>query len=102
MPPSANATAELLAALGFLRALREDAAIRARVERLDPADGLGPVVAIAADAGFLLTAASLRRAHGYDWALRQARYAAPSAVHPATADSAASAVAVVNRASLST
>ncbi|MDQ6617893.1 MAG: Nif11-like leader peptide family natural product precursor [Actinomycetota bacterium] len=66
MLPTANVNGELMEALRFLRAVREDAAIRARLERLDPAEGLEPVVAIAGAAGFVLSIESLRGAHGYD------------------------------------
>ena len=61
-------------ALRFLRCVREDPALAARVGELDPADGLEPVIAIAAGAGFTLSADDLRRAHQLDWQLRRARY----------------------------
>jgi predicted ribosomally synthesized peptide with nif11-like leader len=61
-------------ALAFLRRVREDAALAARVEQLDPADGLAPLVEIAADAGFTVSAEDLRRAYRIDWNLRRARY----------------------------
>jgi hypothetical protein len=61
-------------ALGFLRRVREDPGLAARVEDLDPDDGLEPVLALAATAGFALSAEDLRRAHRIDWQLRRARY----------------------------
>ena len=61
-------------ALAFLRRVREDTALAARVEQLDPADGLEPLVAIAADAGFTVSAEDLRQAYRLDWNLRRARY----------------------------
>lgn len=61
-------------ALAFLRRVREDEALGARVDQLDPADGLEPLVAIAADAGFTVSAEALRRAYRLDWNLRRARY----------------------------
>jgi predicted ribosomally synthesized peptide with nif11-like leader len=62
-------------ALGFLRRVREDPELAASVEELDPEDGLEPVLAVAAAAGFDLAAEDLRRAHRVDWQLRRARYA---------------------------
>lgn len=60
--------------MAFLRRVREDAALAARVDELDPADGLVPLVAVAADAGFTVSAEDLRRAYRLDWNLRRARY----------------------------
>src|SRR4051794_10742257 len=61
-------------ALRFLRAVREDSALAARVGALDPADGLDPVVRVARDAGFHFSVEDLREAHAHDWALRRVRY----------------------------
>jgi predicted ribosomally synthesized peptide with nif11-like leader len=61
-------------ALAFLRRVHEDGALAARVDELDPADGLEPLVAIAADAGFTVSAEDMRRAYRLDWNLRRARY----------------------------
>jgi hypothetical protein len=61
-------------ALAFLRRVREDAPLAARVDQLDPADGLVPLVEVAADAGFAVSAEDLRRAYRLDWNLRRARY----------------------------
>jgi predicted ribosomally synthesized peptide with nif11-like leader len=61
-------------ALAFLRRLREDSELAARVDELDPAEGLEPLVAIAADAGFTVSVEDLRRAYRLDWNLRRARY----------------------------
>ena len=61
-------------ALAFLRRVREDPDLATRVEQLDPADGLEPLVAIAADAGFTVSAEDLRQAYRLDWNLRRARY----------------------------
>ncbi|HJU64703.1 MAG TPA: Nif11-like leader peptide family natural product precursor [Gemmatimonadaceae bacterium] len=66
-------------ALLFIRAVREDDELRERIARLTPSAGLDEVVAIAAEAGFLFTAAELRAAHKHDWALRWVRYSASSA-----------------------
>jgi hypothetical protein len=79
-------------ALGFLRRLREDASLAQELRELTPAGGLEPVLELAAAAGYEFSAEELRRAHRVDWQLRRAAYA------PA---SAASTVAVVNRASSS-
>ncbi len=62
-------------ALRFLRLVRQDPDLRARLRALDPEDGLDPVLALAAAAGCAVTAESLRRAHRIDWQLRRARYA---------------------------
>jgi predicted ribosomally synthesized peptide with nif11-like leader len=78
----------------FLRAAREDEALAAKVRASNPEDGLEPVVALAREAGFHLTADDLRAAFTHDWGLRRALYA--------TADSAQSTVADVNSASSST
>jgi hypothetical protein len=61
-------------ALGFLRLVREDPGLAARADELDPDDGLEPVLALAAAAGFALSVEDLRRAHRIDWQLRRARY----------------------------
>ena len=84
-------------AMRFVRAAREDEALAARLRSLDAEEGLAPVVALAAEAGFNVTAEDLRAAHAHDWGLRRALYA-----RDATADSAQSTVAVVNSASSST
>jgi predicted ribosomally synthesized peptide with nif11-like leader len=80
--------------MAFIRGVREDTALAERVSAVDPAEGITPVLRIAADAGFAIEAADLQAAHAHDWALRRVAYA--------TADSAASTVAVVNTASSST
>ncbi|MGI8801079.1 MAG: hypothetical protein ACR2KV_02750 [Solirubrobacteraceae bacterium] len=74
MPLDRSGRPGLAEALGFLRRLREDPALAARAEELDPDDGLGPVLALAAAAGFAVSAEDLRRAHRVDWHLRRARY----------------------------
>jgi predicted ribosomally synthesized peptide with nif11-like leader len=84
-------------AMRFIRVLREDDALGEKVRALDPAAGLDPVVALAREAGFDLTAEDLRAAHAHDWGLRRALYA-----RDATDDSAQSTVAEVNSASSST
>jgi hypothetical protein len=61
--------------LAFLRAIRQDPALKARVDALDPEEGLEPVLALAAEAGFALSGTALHRAHRMDWLLRRARYA---------------------------
>jgi predicted ribosomally synthesized peptide with nif11-like leader len=61
-------------AMRFVRAVRGDTSLAARVRAVDPADGLDPVVRVAAEAGFELSAEDLRMAHAYDWALRRVRY----------------------------
>jgi predicted ribosomally synthesized peptide with nif11-like leader len=84
-------------AMRFIRVLREDDALGEKVRALDPAASLDPVVALAREAGFDLTAEDLRAAHAHDWGLRRALYA-----RDATDDSAQSTVAEVNSASSST
>jgi predicted ribosomally synthesized peptide with nif11-like leader len=74
MGPGPDSSDGLTSAMRFLRAVREDAALAARMHELDPADGLEPVVAVAADAGFEVSVEDLRAAHAYDWALRRVRY----------------------------
>ena len=88
-------TTELRSALRFVRAAREDPAIRGQLERLWPVEGLGPVADIAAGAGFAVSVDSLRAAHAHDWAMRWALHnnAGP---REATDDNADNAVAVVN------
>jgi predicted ribosomally synthesized peptide with nif11-like leader len=61
-------------ALRFLRRVHEDPGLAARAQELDPDDGLEPVLALAAAAGFALSAEDLRHAHRIDWQLRRARY----------------------------
>jgi predicted ribosomally synthesized peptide with nif11-like leader len=78
------------AALRFIAAVRNDAELRARVAALAPAAGLEPVVALAREAGFAISAEDLRRGFTADWGLRRARY-----LREAAPDNAASTVAVV-------
>jgi hypothetical protein len=85
-------------ALRFLAAARREQPLRERLAAIEPEDGLEPVIAAAADAGYTLDAASLRAAFTADWGLRTARYAREHA----PAHSAASTVAEVNRPSSST
>ncbi|MGH2718461.1 MAG: Nif11-like leader peptide family natural product precursor [Actinomycetota bacterium] len=84
MPP-------IMEALRFIRATRENPDLATRLSELDPDAGLEPVVALAASAGYSISAESLRAAHAQDWMLRWIRYC-----------KAATTVAVVNRASSST
>ncbi len=63
------------AALAFLRTARQDPEVKIRLAELDPQDGLEPVLALAAEAGYPIGAETLRRAHQLDWQLRRARYA---------------------------
>ena len=105
---------DLMVALRFIRVSREDPSLRKRIQGLDPALGLPPVVDVAVDAGYVVDVESLRAAHLYDWILRRARYSVGSesqaeAAHSVgsesqaeAADSVASTVAVVNNASSST
>jgi hypothetical protein len=78
-------------ALRFIAAARADRTLTARLAELDPEAGLDPVVAIAHDAGYRISADDLRAAHAHDWGFRRARYllATPAA-------SAATTTAVVN------
>jgi hypothetical protein len=92
-------TAEMMAALRFIRAARQDEQICRQLSRLDPNEGLGPVIAVAAANGFVFGPDSLRAAHAEDWGLRWAGY---SFATRGSFDSAASTVAVVNKASSST
>lgn len=64
-------------ALAFTAAVRERPALAERVAALGPAATLDDVVAIAAEAGFAMTAEDLRSAHRHDWAMRTARYSVP-------------------------
>jgi hypothetical protein len=89
---------EMMAALRFILAARQDGVIREQLSGLDPNEGLGPVIAIAADSGFVFGPDSLRAAHAHDWALRRAGYAFAAG----SFDNAANTVAVVNKASSST
>lgn len=82
----------LRTALRFIAAAREEGALREHVQALDPARGLGPAVALAAEHGFELDLEALREGHRIDWTLRAAHAAARA---PTT-------VAVVNNASSST
>ena len=54
----------------FLRALRADAGLRARVADLGPDAGLDEIAALAADAGHACDPESLREAWRQDWTLR--------------------------------
>lgn len=76
-------------ALRFISAVRTDPQLHARVDALEPAAGLEPVVAVAREAGFSLSVEDLRRGFVVDWGLRRARY------RRAAPDSATSTVAVV-------
>ncbi|HET6864624.1 MAG TPA: Nif11-like leader peptide family natural product precursor [Solirubrobacteraceae bacterium] len=80
------------AALRFIAAVRTDPQLRARLAALAPGAGLEPVVALAREAGFSISAEDLRRGFTADWGLRRARY-----LREAAPDSAASTVAVVQR-----
>jgi nitrogen fixation uncharacterized protein len=84
-------------AMRFIRAARETDDIARRLGKLDPAEGLEPVVAVAREAGFDVSVEDLRAAHAHDWGLRRALYARDD-----TDDSAQSTVADVNSASSST
>lgn len=74
-------TGDLMIALRFLGAAREEPALREHVLALDPAEGLDAVVDVAAWAGFTVTVETLRAAHRHDWALRRARYVASKTIH---------------------
>lgn len=63
-------------ALDFIRAVREDAAMRAEVEALGPEASLEQLVAIAARTGRTITVEDLRAAHAHDWGFRSARFSA--------------------------
>jgi len=76
-------------ALRFIAKARTDPRLRERLAALDPAAGLGPVAAVAREAGFALGVDDLRRGFVVDWGLRRARYLRDAP------DSAASTVAVV-------
>jgi hypothetical protein len=86
---------DIQSALRFVRMAREDADLSTQLRELDPEDGLGPVLELAARMGYVLRVEELRAAHRIDWGLRRARY------WPSTRPSAASTVAVVNSASSS-
>lgn len=90
-----------MAALGFLRAVREDETLRERIRQLDPADGLEPVVRLAVAEGFAIDADTLRAAHAHDWALRLAHFVAASRLAAVTAAREPTTVAVVKSASSS-
>ena len=62
-------------ALEFVRAVREDAALRAEIERLGPDATLEQVAAIGARLGRDFTVDELRAAHAHDWGFRSARFA---------------------------
>lgn len=83
-------------ALEFVRLAREDATLTAELSELAPEDGLAPVLAVAARAGFVFDTAELREAHRVDWELRWVLYAASSRANAATT------VAVVKSAPSST
>lgn len=91
-----------MVALRFFRAAREDTSLGEQLGQLDPADGLAPVLAAAEAANFSVSIESLRAAHAHDWALRRARYLVGLDIGAATAERAASTVAVVKSASSST
>lgn len=80
----------------FLRLAREDSDLAAELRALDPDDGLGPVLDLAARAGLAFSVEILQEAHRLDWQLRWAHYSA------STPPSAASTVAVVKNPSSST
>jgi hypothetical protein len=101
-PASRPTTADIAAALEFLRAAREDPDLHDRVQALDPVDGLDALVAVAEAAGHPLHADALRVAFGHDWTMRQIRYMPAATADPATPASDASTVAVVNTRSSST
>jgi hypothetical protein len=94
-PLGTGAGAPTQRSLDFIRAVREDPGLRQEVEELDPADGLAPVVALAATHGFYVSIESLRAAHAHDFVFRLARYGAGGSQTKAAA-SPESTVAVVN------
>jgi hypothetical protein len=80
------------AGLRFLAAARQDPALHDRLAGIEPEAGLGPVVLVAAEAGFSVSIDDLRAAFVHDWGMRRARYLRDES----TADSAATTVAVVH------
>lgn len=90
------AAAQVMEALRFLRAAREDPGLQRELAGLVPEDGLAPVVRLALAAGFTVTAESLRAAHGHDWGFRFALYSTGANLRPSTDDRDATTVAVVN------
>lgn len=91
-PPATGRPGGVGAGLRFLAAVRRDQGLREQLESLDPDAGLRPVVAVAAEAGFAVSAEELRAAFVCDWGLRQAHYLRERAA----ADRAANTVAVVH------
>ena len=87
-------TEQVLDALRFIAAVRDDTALHARISDLDPVHGLAAVVAIAGSAGYPITEQALRVAHANDWSMRWVRYS--------MAANATNAVAAVNKPSSST
>ncbi len=84
----------------FLRAVREDAALRDQLAEVASAGSLAAVAELARSHGFSCTAAELREAYAHDWAMRRVRYVLAPRV--ATTVSADSTVAVVKSALSST
>lgn len=75
------------AARRFLRELREDAGLRARLQALGPEPALEDIVAIGAAAGLAFDVETLRQVWRQDWALR---WLAASANGSATGNRASS------------
>jgi len=61
-------------ALAFLRAARDDEALRRELQRLAPDAPLDDLVAIGRSAGFAVTGEELQRAYVHDWRMRWALY----------------------------
>lgn len=59
-----------LAGHHFIRAVRADPALRAKIAALGPDPRLEDIVGLAADAGHAVEAETLRAAYAQDWALR--------------------------------
>ena len=79
----------------FFQAVHEDEDLGGRLRALRTGEGLAPVVALAASAGFDVSEESLADGFAYDWLFRSAYYRKASASSE-NAESAESTVAVVN------
>lgn len=71
----------LQAALLFVRALRDDPALRRRVEALGPRASLDDIATVAREHGSDFTPDELRRAHAHDWTMRWAAQADRASSH---------------------
>ena len=71
------------AALEFIRQVRDDEALKDRIQALDCEASLEDLVEIGSQAGLAFTIDELRSAHEHDWSMRWVHYGSRNAVERA-------------------